>query len=333
MGLLRKILQRRKSLRVIVLSATVDEGELYNFFNLNSTKDPTKDTVTILSVEGRMHPVNVFYSAEPVANYVDATIETVLKIHEKEEPGDILAFLTGIQEVDRAVSLLLEHAKLLAAKDDNKLGLYPVPMYGSLTNAEQLDVFRRAPNNARKVVVATNIAESSITVPNVVYVIDCGFAKLPWFEVETQTNSLVVAPISKASADQRSGRAGRTKPGKTYRLYSEEVFENMAEFTPPEVQRTNLMTAVIRLKALGIDNVLRFNFPSSPPRKNLLAAIELLHALDAINAKGELTPDVGMIMAEIDLEPPLVKCLIAASDMGCLEEMVTVIAMLQVIKI
>ncbi|XP_014211335.1 probable ATP-dependent RNA helicase DHX35 [Copidosoma floridanum] len=208
--------------------------------------------------------------------------------------------------------------------------LQPLPMYGSLPNSEQLKVFRRAPNDTRKVIVATNIAETSITIPNVIYVIDCGFVKLPWFDVETQTNGLIIAPVSKASADQRAGRAGRVRSGKAYRLYTEEAFNELITATPPEMQRSDLGPAVLQLKALGIDNVLRFSFPSSPPSKSLLSALELLYALGAIDDRGELTDPVGVTMAEIPLEPVFAKCLIASGEMGCSEEITTILAMLQV---
>ena len=327
MGLLKKILRKRRSLRVVVCSATVDAEQLRDFFNTNTTKDSTKDTAVILTVEGRLYPVDTFFVKEPVANYVTSVVDTVLKIHEKEEPGDILAFLTGLDEVDQAVSLLSEHAKLIK---EGKLKLLPLAMYGSLPNSEQLKVFWRAAKDTRKVIVATNIAETSITIPNIVYVIDCGFVKVPWFEAETQTNSLVIVPVSKASANQRAGRAGRVRTGKAYRLYTEEAYSELFDATPPEMQRSDLAPAILQLKALGIDNVLRFNFPSAPPSKNLLTGLELLYALGAIDSNGELTTPLGITMAEMPLEPVFAKSVIVSGEMGCSEELSTILAMLQV---
>ncbi|XP_017892913.1 probable ATP-dependent RNA helicase DHX35 isoform X2 [Ceratina calcarata] len=327
MGLMKKIIRKRKSLRIVVCSATVDAEQLRDFFNTNVTKDSAKDTATILTVEGRLYPVDIFYVQEPVANYVNSVVDTVLKIHEKGEPGDILAFLTGLDEVDQAVSLLSEHAKLIK---EGKLKLLPLAMYGSLPNSEQLKVFWRAAKDTRKVIVATNIAETSITIPNIVYVIDCGFVKIPWYETETQTNSLVIVPVSKASANQRAGRAGRTRNGEAYRLYTEEAYTDLFEATPPEMQRSDLAPAILQLKALGIDNVLRFNFPSAPPSKNLLAGLELLYALGAIDSNGELTTPLGVTMAEMPLEPVFAKSLIVSGEMSCSEELSTILAMLQV---
>ncbi|XP_061927778.1 probable ATP-dependent RNA helicase DHX35 isoform X3 [Apis cerana] len=327
MGLLKKIIRKRRSLRIVVCSATVDAEQLRDFFNINTTKDSTKDTAVILTIEGRLYPVDIFFIKEPVANYVTSVIDTVMKIHENEEPGDILAFLTGLDEVDRAVSLLSEHAKLIK---EGKLKLLPLAMYGSLPNSEQLKVFWRAAKDTRKVIIATNIAETSITIPNIIYVIDCGFVKIPWYETETQTNSLIIVPISKASADQRAGRAGRVRTGKAYRLYTEKAYSELFETTPPEMQRSDLAPAILQLKALGIDNVLRFNFPSAPPSKNLLTGLELLYALGAIDSNGELTTPLGITMAEMPLEPVLAKSLIVSGEMGCSEEISTILAMLQV---
>ncbi|XP_033221828.1 probable ATP-dependent RNA helicase DHX35 isoform X2 [Belonocnema kinseyi] len=327
MGLLKKILRKRKCMKVIVSSATVDAEELQNFLNLNTSSDSTKDTSTILSVEGRLYPIDIFYTHEPVADYVRAIVDTALNIHKTQEPGDILAFLTGLEEVDRAVSLLCEHAKMIKAGNQK---LIPLAMYGSLPNSEQLKVFWKAPKDTRKVIIATNIAETSITIPNIIYVIDSGFVKLPWFEVDTQTNSLIVAPISKASADQRAGRAGRIRSGKAYRLYTEEAYNELHYSTSPQMQRTDLSPVILQLKSLGIENVLRFNFPSSPPSKNLVAGLELLYALGAINNDGELTNPLGLAIAEIPLEPIFAKCVIVSGEMLCSDEITTILAMLQV---
>ncbi|XP_046433860.1 probable ATP-dependent RNA helicase DHX35 isoform X2 [Neodiprion fabricii] len=327
MGLLKKIIRKRRSLKVIVSSATVDAEQLRDFFNTNTSKDTSKDSATIISVEGRLHTVDTYYVEEPVADYVKAVVDTALKIHVHEEQGDILAFLTGMEEVDRAVDLLNEHAKLII---DGKQKILPLPMYGSLPSTEQLKVFWNAPKDTRKIIITTNIAETSITIPGVVYVIDSGFVKIRWFEVETHTDSLIVAPVSKASANQRAGRAGRVRSGKTYRLYTEDAFDKFVDATPPEMQRSDLAPAILQLKALGIDNVLRFNFPSPPPTKNLLCGLELLYALGAIDNNGELTSPLGATMAEMPLDPVYAKCLIISGTMECSAEITIILAMLQV---
>ncbi|XP_067007183.1 probable ATP-dependent RNA helicase DHX35 [Anabrus simplex] len=327
MGLLKKILRKQKRLRIVVSSATVDAEQIKNFFNQNSTNDPSKDTAVIMSVEGRLYPVDVFYIKEPVPDYIKAVVDTAMSIHLKETPGDILAFLTGHKEVDQAVSLLKEHSDRIKG---DKMKMLVLPMYGSLPNSEQLKVFRYTPRGLRKIVIATNIAETSITIPGIVYVIDCGFMKIRWFNPETHTDTLVVVPVSQASAEQRAGRAGRIRSGKAYRLYTESDFEKLAPATPPEMQRTELSMAVLQLKALGIDNVLRFNFPSPPPAKNLLSALELLFALDALDKEGQLTKPVGVTIAEFPMSPLFSKALVMSPEFGCSEEIITILAMLQV---
>ncbi|XP_014251825.1 probable ATP-dependent RNA helicase DHX35 [Cimex lectularius] len=325
MGLLKKIIKKNTNLKLIIASATVDAELLQQFFNLNQTSDEGRDTSTILSVEGRLYPVTVHYVREPVADYVKATVETVLKIHTAEPQGDILAFLTGQEEVDLAVSLLSEHES-----KDKELKIYPLPMYGSLPNTEQIKVFRYTPKGMRKVILATNIAETSVTIPGVNFVIDCGFVKMRWFNAESFTDSLVIVPISQASAEQRAGRAGRNRPGKVYRLYSEDDYEKLIPETPSEMRRSELSGAVLQLKALGVDNVVRFSFPTAPPAKSLLAAMELLHSLGALTEDAQLTRPIGIQMAEFPLSPLHAKSLLKSSEMGCSEEMAMILALLQI---
>lgn len=340
MGLLKKILKKRENLKVIISSATVDAELFQTFFNINSKN---KDSATILTVEGRQYPVEIFYLKNPCPDYIQETVDTILKIHKKELSGDILAFLTGQEEVLRAVSLLNEY-------QTNKDDMLILPMYGTLNNNDQLKVFFAPPKKVRKVVIATNIAETSITIPGIVYgmlkkklfsfckiiflplisVIDCGFVKLRWFTADSSTDSLVIVPVSRDNANQRAGRAGRIRNGKVYRLYTEDEYNKLPEHTPPEMRRTDLCSTVLHLKSLGIDNILRFNFPSPPPAKNLLAALETLYALDALDEKGDLTKPVGYFLAELPISAMLGKMLFMSGEMCCSEEILDIIAVLQV---
>nr|CAI5831774.1 unnamed protein product [Callosobruchus analis] len=311
MGLMKRILKKRRELRLIVASATLDAEMLQKFFNSNRTGDKKKDTAVIMSVEGRQYPVDIYYVVEPVPCYVQASVDTVLNINSSKEPGDILVFLTGQEEVDRAVRLLNEHSVLIE-ESRKKEKLYVLPMYGALPYHEQLKVFRPAPSGHRKVVVATNIAETSVTIPGIVHVVDCGFVKLKWFNNDTHTDSLIVVPVSKSSADQRAGRAGRERPGKVYRLYTEEDASKLPEETPPEIVRSDLTYPILQIKALGISNILKFDFPSPPPLKNLKSALEILYALDCIDIQGELTKPLGFNMAEFALNPLYTKVLLSS---------------------
>uniref|UniRef100_A0A4W4FTD6 Probable ATP-dependent RNA helicase DHX35 n=1 Tax=Electrophorus electricus TaxID=8005 RepID=A0A4W4FTD6_ELEEL len=328
-GLLKKIQRKRRDLRVIVASATLDAKKFQNFFNLNESGDPNKDTCGIVSVEGRTFPVDIFYTLSPVPDYVKATVETVLKIHETEDDGDVLAFLTGQEEVETVVCMLQEQARTLS-RHGLKKHLRVLPMYAGLPYSEQMRVFERVPPTVRKVVVATNIAETSITINGIVFVIDCAFVKLRAYDSRTAIDSLVVTPISKASASQRAGRAGRIRAGKCFRLYTEEDFEKLPESTVPEMQRCDLAPVVLHLKALGVDNVLRFNFLSPPPAQSLVQALELLYALGGLDQYGRLSEPVGVHMAEFPLSPMFAKMLLESGNFGCSKEIVTIAAMMQI---
>uniref|UniRef100_A0A8C5CLJ4 DEAH-box helicase 35 n=1 Tax=Gadus morhua TaxID=8049 RepID=A0A8C5CLJ4_GADMO len=305
-GLLKKIQKKRRDLRLIVASATLDAKKFQEFFNLNETADPNKDTCGILTVEGRTFPVDMFYTISPVPDYVKATVETVMKIHETEDDGDVLAFLTGQEEVEKVVSLLQEQARSLSRYGMKKY-LRVMPMYAGLPYAEQMKVFERAPPTVRKVIVATNIAETSITINGIVFVIDCAFVKLRAYNPSTAIESLVVSPISKASASQRAGRAGRNRSGKCFRLYTEEDYEKLPASTVPEMQRTNLAPVILQLKALGIDNVLSVH-ALTPPSTLTYSTLKLLTIIC----------------------PMFAKMLLEAGNYGCSKEIVTIAAMMQI---
>eukprot|EP00124_Ichthyophonus_hoferi_P002617 Ihof_evm5s186 gene=Ihof_evmTU5s186 len=328
LGLLKKIMRKRKDLRVIVASATLDAEEFANFFETNTTNDNTRNSTVILSVEGRMHPVDLHYTTTPVPDYVKATVENILLIHQRESQGDVLAFLTGQDEVDRAVAMLEERANEGLGKG---LSLWILPFYSTLPREHQMRVFTPTPRGTRKVIISTNIAETSVTLPDIVYVLDCGFVKLKSYNPSTGVEALVITPISKASAKQRAGRAGRVRPGKAYRLYTEHDYDKVLPLvTPPEIQRTNLQMVVLQLKAMGIDNVLRFDFMSSPMPEALIRSLDLLYALGGLDCHGKLVVPLGEQLAEFPIEPKLAKMLLVSGDYECSEEMLTIAAMLQV---
>lgn len=227
------------------------------------------------------------------------------------------------------VSLLQEQARALGRLGMKKY-LKVLPMYAGLPYTDQMKVFERTPPTVRKVVVATNIAETSITINGIVFVIDCAFVKLRAYNPCTAIESLVVTPISKASASQRAGRGGRNRAGKCFRLYTEEDFEKLPASTVPEMQRTNLAPVILQLKALGIDNVLRFSFLSPPPAQSMVQALELLYALGGLDQYGRLTDPMGVRMAEFPLSPMFAKMLLESGNFGCSKEIVTIAAMMQI---
>ncbi|XP_060253017.1 probable ATP-dependent RNA helicase DHX35 isoform X4 [Ovis aries] len=328
-GLLKKIQKKRGDLRLIVASATLDAEKFRDFFNHNDTSDPTRDTCVILTVEGRTFPVDIFYLQSPVPDYIKSTVETVMKIHQTEGDGDILAFLTGQEEVETVVSMLIEQARALA-QTGMKRHLRILPMYAGLPSFEQMKVFERVSRSVRKVIVATNVAETSITISGIVYVIDCGFVKLRAYNPRTAIECLVVVPVSQASANQRAGRGGRSRSGKCYRLYTEEAFDQLPQSTVPEMQRSNLAPVILQLKALGINNVLRFHFMSPPPAQSMVQALELLYALGGLDKDCRLTEPLGMRIAEFPLNPMFAKMLLESGNFGCSQEILSIAAMMQI---
>lgn len=320
LGLLKKIRKRRPELRIIVSSATLEAQRFASFF----AEDQMEDQCKIINLEGRAHPVEIFYLEEPAPDYVDKAIETAFQIHTQEPDGDILVFLTGREEIDRAMQELSERAANLHPKVQ---ALQPLPLYAGLTTDQQMYVFEPAAENTRKVILSTNIAEASVTIDGIVHVIDTGFVKLRAYNPSTNIESLTPTPVSKASATQRAGRAGRTKPGKCYRLYTHSSFQSLPETTTPEIQRSNLAPLVLQLKALGIDNIVRFDFLTPPPAELMIRAFELLYALGAVDDYAKLTHPLGSRMAELSLPPMMAKTLLSAPNYSCLPEILSIAAM------
>lgn len=316
-GLLKELVQRRPDLKLIVTSATLDAEKFSGYFF----------DCPVFTIPGRLFPVEVLYTKEPEPDYLDAALVTVMQIHLSEPAGDILVFLTGQEEIDTCCEILHGRMEGLGSLAPE---LVVLPVYSALPAEMQSRIFDPAPPGARKCVVATNIAEASLTIDGVYYVVDPGFCKQKAYNPKLSMDSLVVTPISQASARQRAGRAGRTGPGKCYRLYTEAAFSNeMLPTSIPEIQRANLGNVVLQLKAMAID-VLNFDLMDPPPSATLVGAMQSLYALGALDDDGLLTR-FGRKMAEFPLEPPLSKMLImAASDLGCGEQVVTVVAMLSV---
>lgn len=328
LGVLKKISKRRQDLRIIISSATLQAEDFLRFFSGDQSEHngiaAEHPTGQIISLEGRMYPVDIMYLEEPAEDYVERAVRTVFDIHASEPVGDILLFLTGREEIDTALQLIADRVASLNPRAQSVLSL---PLYAGLTSEQQLYVFEPTPENTRKVIVSTNIAEASVTIDGIVYVVDCGFVKLRAFNPKTGIDTLTATPISKASATQRAGRAGRTKPGKCYRLYTQQAYESLPEATVPEIQRSNLAPVILQLKALGIDNVLRFDFLTPPPAELVIRALELLYSLGAVDDYAKLTRPLGVRMAELSVEPMMAKVLLSASAMGCLSAILSVAAM------
>ncbi|KAF9628920.1 ATP dependent RNA helicase [Lasiodiplodia theobromae] len=330
LGLLKKIRKKRPELRIIVSSATLQAEDFLKFFAGESPDDGENPGVLggsigrIISLEGRMYPVDIHYLEQPAEDYVERTVKTVFDIHTQEPEGDILIFLTGREEIDTALEMIADRAMNLNPKAPS---IQALPLYAGLPTDQQMYVFEPTPENTRKVIVATNIAEASVTIEGIVYVIDCGYVKLRAYNPNTGIETLTATPVSKASATQRAGRAGRTKPGKCYRLYTEQAFASLPEATVPEIQRSNLAPIILQLKALGIDNIARFDYLTPPPAELIIRALELLYSLGALDDYAKLTKPLGTRMAELAVEPMMAKALLSAQGFGCLSEMLSIAAM------
>ncbi|OKL61305.1 Pre-mRNA-splicing factor ATP-dependent RNA helicase prp22 [Talaromyces atroroseus] len=314
-GLLKKTLKSRSDLKLIVTSATLDADKFSEYFN----------GAPIFSIPGKIHPVEILYSTQPEEDYLTSALDTVLQIHLTEPAGDILVFLTGQEEIDTSCEILHERMKALGP---NVPELVILPIYSALPSEVQSKVFEPAPPGKRKAVLATNIAETSLTIDGIVFVVDPGFAKQNVYDPKLGMDSLVVTPISQAQAKQRAGRAGRTQPGKCFRLYTEAAYQSEMLPTPiPEIQRQNLSHTILMLKAMGINDLLHFDFMDSPPTNTLLASLEGLYSLGALDEEG-LINRLGRRICDFPLAPELAKALITSAEMGCSEEMLSIVAML-----
>ncbi|KAG2768360.1 hypothetical protein JG687_00006051 [Phytophthora cactorum] len=335
LGLIKKIQRKRPDLRVIIASATLQVDTFVKFFRRRKEKDAEQgltssrgppqmlQDVVAVSVEGRQFPVDIEYLQEPCGDYLQKAIDTVLAIDEHEGEGDVLVFLPGQEEIDFVVRALNDRAPT---------HILPVPLYGTLPLHMQQNAFLPAPRGVRrKIIVATTIAETSVTIEGVVFVVDGCFTKLAFFNPLTGVEALITAPLSKASAKQRAGRAGRSQPGKCFRLCTQEHFRNkLAKETIPQMQRTNLATVALYLLSMGIQDLAHFDFVSPPSPEALIRALELLFSLGAIDTECRLIDPLGTQMAEFPVAPALAKVLLSSFQFDCTSEMLSIASVLSV---
>lgn len=320
-GILKKVVARRRDFKLIVTSATLNAQKFSNFFG----------SVPIFNIPGRTFPVNILYSKTPCEDYVEAAVKQAMTIHIASPPGDILIFMTGQDEIEATCYALAERMEQLVSSTNKAIPkLLILPIYSQLPADLQAKIFQKAEEGARKCIVATNIAETSLTVDGIYYVIDTGYGKLKVYNPKMGMDALQVFPVSRAAADQRAGRAGRTGPGTCYRLYTDTAYQNEMLPNPvPEIQRTNLGNVVLLLKSLKIENLLDFDFMDPPPQENILNSMYQLWVLGALNNVGSLT-EIGWKMVEFPLDPPLAKMLLMGEQLQCLNEVLTIVSMLSV---
>lgn len=316
MGLFKKVLARRRDLKLIVTSATMNSKRFSDFYG----------GAPEFFIPGRTFPVDIMFHRSPVEDYVDQAVQQVLAIHVSMGPGDILVFMTGQEDIEITCELVRE--RLNALNDPPKLSILPI--YSQMPADLQAKIFDKAAPGVRKVIVATNIAETSLTVDGIMYVVDAGYSKLKVYNPRMGMDTLQITPISQANASQRAGRAGRTGPGKAFHLFTEAAFKDELYIqTIPEIQRTNLSNTVLLLKSLGVRDLLDFDFMDPPPQDTITTSLFDLWALGALDNIGELTR-IGSKMTAFPMDPSLAKLLITSEDYGCSEEMLTIVSMLSV---
>ncbi|UKJ88903.1 DEAD-box family helicase [Theileria orientalis] len=317
-GILKSVLTRRWDFRLIVTSATIEADKFASFFG----------NCPIFHIKGRTYPVSIEYMRSVSNDYVESAVEKCISIHISQPPGDVLIFMTGQDDINITCELLDNKLyKLIESSSSGLISPFVVlPIYSTLPSELQQKVFKKYPY--RKIIVSTNIAETSITFQGIKYVIDSGYCKLKVYNSKIGVDSLQICPISQAAANQRSGRAGRTGPGVCYRLYTQRIFINdLFENNIPEIKRTNLCNVVLLLKSLKIVNLLSFDFIDPPSIEAILSAMLQLYILNAIDELGQMTP-IGNKMVQFPLEPPLSKIIITSIDLGCLDELLTVVSVL-----
>uniref|UniRef100_A0A251THL1 RNA helicase n=1 Tax=Helianthus annuus TaxID=4232 RepID=A0A251THL1_HELAN len=299
-------------LKLIIMSASLDARGFSEYFG----------GAKAVHVMGRQFPADILYTAQPETDCLDAAL-----IHMEEGPGDILVFLSGQEEIESIEGLVRENLKKLP-EANQKLSIYP--LFSSLPSEKQMKVFTPAPVGFRKsffwalLLVGYTGNKHSVTIPGVKYVIDPGLVKVRSYSPDSGIESLIVVKTSKAQALQRSGRAGREGPGKCYRLYPESRFEGLDDSTVPEIKRCNLSNVILQLSALGVDDIIGFDFLEKPDRMAVIRSLELLYLLGALTDEKKLSDPIGTQMARLPLEPNDSKALILASQFDCLEEMLIV---------
>lgn len=320
LGYLRQLLPKRPDLKVIITSATIDTERFSQHFS----------DAPIIEVSGRTYPVEIRYqppedeSTGEALTQAEAIVDAVNEL-ELEGSGDVLVFCSGEREIREAGDALAE-ARLRNTE--------VVPLYGRLSAAEQHRVFDRKRRDTRRIVLATNVAETSLTVPGIRYVVDPGTARISRYSLRTKVQRLPIEEISQASANQRSGRCGRVAPGIAIRLYSEDNFESRPEFTEPEITRTNLASVILQMASLGLGDVSTFPFVDPPELRNIRDGVALLEELDAVHPDKEgtrkwLTP-IGRQLARMPIDPRFGRMVIAGADGGCLRELMIITAAMSV---
>ncbi len=323
LGYLKRLLPKRPDLKLIITSATIDVDRFAKHFD-----------APVIEVSGRTYPVEIRYrplmelpeedeeGEAVVRDQTEAIVEAVKELS-AEGPGDVLVFLPGEREIRDTADALADLERVERGRT-----LEVLPLYSRLSAADQHRVFSSHGSTTRRVVLATNVAETSLTVPGIRYVVDTGVARISRYSVRTKVQRLPIEPISQASANQRSGRCGRVEAGIAIRLYSQEDFEGRPEFTDPEILRTNLASVILQMASLGLGDMARFPFVEPPDRRNVQAGRQLLEELGALAAQDGRLTKVGRRLARLPIDPRLARMILEAERLGCVREVIVIAAAL-----
>jgi HrpA-like RNA helicase len=321
LALVKNLIKNRKDLKLIVMSATLDISKFCTYFQTNNA----------IMIKGRSFPIEIYNSIEEQKSYIDAAFSTILQIHlnedEEFQTGDILVFLPGQEDIEDLMELL--NQKFEKMKNVKQYGIFP--LFSALPNHEQLKIFSSL-RDKRKIILATNIAETSLTIKGIKFVIDTGYFKIRNYIYKNNLDTLTIAKISKNSAVQRAGRAGRESAGKCFRLYTEKEFQNFDEFNLPEILRINLKNLILNLKAIGIDNLSDFEFIDKPEKESLAKGYEELMIYNAISRQDLKLTDIGKKLSVLPVEPVYGLILINSLELEFFlvrEEILTIISVLQ----
>src|SRR5690606_21705578 len=321
-------LSKRKDLKLIITSATIDAKKFSEHFAIDGKPAP------VIEVSGRLYPVDIHYrpiltdlkstqpepaTAKPEERDLNDAIIDAVDECARYGAGDVLVFLPGEREIREAAAALRKHVSL---------GTEVLPLYARLSHAEQESIFKLK-GNSRRIVLATNVAETSLTVPGIRYVVDGGLVRVKRYSWRNKVEQLRIEPVSQASANQRAGRCGRIGPGVCIRLYAEDDFKQRPAFTDPEILRSSLASVILRMKALRLDDIEQFPFVDAPSKRAIADGYHMLQELGAIDDELRLT-ETGRALARLPIDPRLARMILAARDQQCLQEMLIIASALSV---
>jgi pre-mRNA-splicing factor ATP-dependent RNA helicase DHX15/PRP43 len=328
LALLKKLINQKRDqphlgqLKLVVMSATIEIDRFVNYF---------EEQVPVLSIPGRCFPVEIYYTREPEEDYLKAAVRTAVQIHTTQPKGDVLVFLTGEDEITQAVA---DTKKQIHEMLGHAGPVLVLPLFSAMSSENQQKIFSPAPEDqdelpGRKIIYSTNIAETSLTIDGIVYVVDPGLSKQKVYNPRLKIDSLLVAPISRASAKQRAGRAGRTRPGKCFRLYTEESYKkDLKEFSLSDIVRSDLSSTLLKLKSFKIDNLIQFDYIEPPSPETMFRAIDNLVKLGVLEKSDGTLTNLGRAMSMLPLEPKYAKVLFSAARRKCFSDVLSIISVI-----